>query len=109
MEKKIYEVEKWRDDKLEEQEKQPLSEMPKLTVSLIKSKVRGQRFYCHKTSLKIVKTVISKMGSTTTNSSLAILHYLVKIQGPLFRLLVLPMLARQQPLWHPLYVVVLPI
>jgi len=43
LEKKIYEVEKWRDDKLEEQEKQPLSEMPKLTVSLIKSKVRGQR------------------------------------------------------------------
>jgi len=40
LEKKIYEVEKWRDDKLEEQEKQPLSEMPKLTVSLIKSKIQ---------------------------------------------------------------------
>ena len=39
MEKKISDVEKWRDDKLEEQEKQPLSEMPKLTVSMIKSKV----------------------------------------------------------------------
>merc|ERR1712130_950247 len=39
-EKQIYEVEKWRDDKLEEQEKQPLSEMPKLTVSLIKSKIQ---------------------------------------------------------------------
>merc|ERR1712112_3364 len=39
-EKKITEVEKWRDDKLEEQEKQPLSEMPKLTVSLIKSKIQ---------------------------------------------------------------------
>merc|ERR1711915_1121410 len=40
LEKKITEVEKWRDDKLEEQEKQPLSEMPKLTVSLIKSKIQ---------------------------------------------------------------------
>ena len=39
LEKKIADVEKWRDDKLEEQEKMPLSEMPKLTVSLIKSKV----------------------------------------------------------------------
>ena len=39
LEKKIADVEKWRDEKLEEQEKQPLSEMPKLTVSLIKSKV----------------------------------------------------------------------
>ena len=39
LEKKISDVEKWRDEKLEEQEKQPLSEMPKLTVSLIKSKV----------------------------------------------------------------------
>merc|ERR1712098_753684 len=40
LERKITEVEKWRDDKLEEQEKQPLSEMPKLTVSLIKSKIQ---------------------------------------------------------------------
>merc|ERR1712064_131052 len=40
LEKKITEVEKWRDDKLEEQEKQPLSEMPKLTASLIKSKIQ---------------------------------------------------------------------
>merc|ERR1719354_901295 len=40
LEKKIANVEKWRDDKLEEQEKQPLSEMPKLTVSLIKSKIQ---------------------------------------------------------------------
>jgi len=40
LEKKIADVEKWRDDKLEEQEKMPLSEMPKLTVSLIKSKIQ---------------------------------------------------------------------
>merc|ERR1740128_1097753 len=40
LEKKIANVEKWRDEKLEEQEKQPLSEMPKLTVSLIKSKIQ---------------------------------------------------------------------
>merc|ERR1712110_825114 len=40
LEKKISDVEKWRDEKLEEQEKQPLSEMPKLTVSLIKSKIQ---------------------------------------------------------------------
>lgn len=39
LKKKIAEVEKWRDDKLVEQEKTPLSEMPKLTVSMIKSKV----------------------------------------------------------------------
>lgn len=39
LEKKIADVEKWRDEKVEEQEKMPLSEMPKLTVSLIKSKV----------------------------------------------------------------------
>ena len=32
-------MEKWRDDKLEEQTAMPLSEMPKLTVSMIKSKV----------------------------------------------------------------------
>eukprot|EP00092_Neocalanus_flemingeri_P017762 GFUD01019219.1.p1 GENE.GFUD01019219.1~~GFUD01019219.1.p1 ORF type:complete len:972 (-),score=363.80 GFUD01019219.1:226-3141(-) len=38
--KKIVEVEKWRDNKLEEQEKTPLSEMPKLTVSMIKSKIQ---------------------------------------------------------------------
>merc|ERR1739844_418720 len=40
LEKKIADVKKWRDEKLEEQEKQPLSEMPKLTVSLIKSKIQ---------------------------------------------------------------------
>jgi len=40
LKKKIAEVEKWRDDKLEEQEKTPLSEMPKLTVSMIKSKIQ---------------------------------------------------------------------
>merc|ERR1739838_577180 len=40
LEKKIADVEKWRDEKLEEQEKQPLYEMPKLTVSLIKSKIQ---------------------------------------------------------------------
>merc|ERR1719392_218432 len=40
LEKKIADVEKWRDDKLEEQEKMPLSEMPKLTVSLIKSMIQ---------------------------------------------------------------------
>ena len=48
LEKKIADVEKWRDEKLEEQEKQPLSEMPKLTVSLIKSKV------CEKISKMII-------------------------------------------------------
>jgi len=40
LKKKIAEVEKWRDDKLVEQEKTPLSEMPKLTVSMIKSKMQ---------------------------------------------------------------------
>merc|ERR1712111_229345 len=40
LEKKIADVEKWRDEKVEEQEKMPLSEMPKLTVSLIKSKIQ---------------------------------------------------------------------
>merc|ERR1712024_62621 len=40
LEKKIGEVEKWRDDKLEEQTSMPLSEMPKLTVSMIKSKIQ---------------------------------------------------------------------
>merc|ERR1712179_439822 len=39
LEKKIAEVEKWRDDKLAEQEATALSEMPKLTVSMINSKV----------------------------------------------------------------------
>ena len=39
LKKKIAEVEKWRDDKLAEQEKTPLAEMPKLTVSMITSKV----------------------------------------------------------------------
>ena len=38
LEKKITDVEKWRDEKLDAQEQQPLSEMPKLTVSVIKSK-----------------------------------------------------------------------
>jgi len=37
--KKIAEVEKWRDEKLAEQEATPLSEMPKLTVSMINSKI----------------------------------------------------------------------
>merc|ERR1712048_1475580 len=37
--KKIGEVERWRDEKVAEQEAQPSSQMPKLTVSLIKSKV----------------------------------------------------------------------
>merc|ERR1712173_404649 len=40
LEKKIGEVEKWRDDKLEEQTAMPLSEMPKLTVYMIKSKIQ---------------------------------------------------------------------
>merc|ERR1712111_187697 len=40
LEKKIADVEKWRDEKVEEQEKMPLSEMPKLTASLIKSKIQ---------------------------------------------------------------------
>ena len=48
LEKKIADVEKWRDEKLQDQEKQPLSEMPKLTVSLIKSKV------CEKISKMII-------------------------------------------------------
>jgi len=38
--KKIAEVKKWRDDKLAEQGKIPLYEMPKLTVSMINSKVQ---------------------------------------------------------------------
>ena len=40
LKKKIAEVEKWRDEKLAEQAETPLSEMPKLTVSMIKSKVK---------------------------------------------------------------------
>merc|ERR1712083_1270587 len=40
LKKKIAEVEKWRDDKLAEQAGTPLSEMPKLTVSMIKSKIQ---------------------------------------------------------------------
>merc|ERR1712087_256448 len=40
LEKKITDVEKWRDEKLDAQEQQPLSEMPKLTVSVIKSKIQ---------------------------------------------------------------------
>merc|ERR1712048_894103 len=39
LEKKIGDVERWRDEKVAEQEAQPSSQMPKLTVSLIKSKV----------------------------------------------------------------------
>merc|ERR550532_224204 len=39
LEKKIAEVEKWRDEKLAEQSSTPLSEMPKLTVSMINSKI----------------------------------------------------------------------
>jgi hypoxia up-regulated 1 len=39
LKKKIEEVKKWREDKLAEQEKTPLSEMPKLTVSMINQKV----------------------------------------------------------------------
>jgi len=39
MEKKIVEVEKWRDDKLAEQKDHPLSEMPKLTVGMIIPKI----------------------------------------------------------------------
>ena len=35
----ISKVEKWRDEKLAEQADTPLSEMPKLTVSMINSKV----------------------------------------------------------------------
>jgi len=40
LKKKIAEVEKWRDEKLNEQANTPLSEMPKLTVSMIKSKIQ---------------------------------------------------------------------
>jgi len=39
LEKKILELEKWRDEKVAEQEAIPASEMPKLTVSMINSKV----------------------------------------------------------------------
>merc|ERR1711971_1469636 len=39
LEKKIAEVEKWRDEKLAAQGSTPLSEMPKLTVSMITSKI----------------------------------------------------------------------
>merc|ERR1711971_865398 len=39
LEKKIAEVEKWRDENLAEQGSTPLSEMPKLTVSMINSKI----------------------------------------------------------------------
>merc|ERR550525_1870818 len=39
LEKKIAEVEKWRDEKLADQSSTPLSEMPKLTVSMINSKI----------------------------------------------------------------------
>merc|ERR1712037_15236 len=39
MGKKIAEVEKWRDEKLAAQADTPLSEMPKLTVSMINSKI----------------------------------------------------------------------
>merc|ERR1712198_472352 len=39
LEKKIAEVEKWRDERLAEQAATPLSEMPKLTVSMINSKI----------------------------------------------------------------------
>merc|ERR1712012_111794 len=40
LEKKLAEVEKWRDEKVAEQEAMVLSEMPKLTVSSIKSKIQ---------------------------------------------------------------------
>merc|ERR1712048_87480 len=40
LEKKIAEVERWRDEKVAEQEAQPSSQMPTLTVSLIKSKIQ---------------------------------------------------------------------
>merc|ERR1719206_767870 len=40
LKKKIAEIEKWRDEKLAEQAETPLSEMPKLTVSMIKSKIQ---------------------------------------------------------------------
>merc|ERR1712142_518472 len=40
LKKKIAEVGKWRDEKLAEQAETPLSEMPKLTVSMIKSKIQ---------------------------------------------------------------------
>ena len=42
LEKKLAEVEKWRDEKVAEQEAMVLSEMPKLTVSSIKSKVSNK-------------------------------------------------------------------
>jgi len=39
LEKKIADLEKWREEKLAEQASTPLSEMPKLTVSMINSKI----------------------------------------------------------------------
>lgn len=39
LEKKITDLEKWRDEKVAEQASHPLSEMPKLTVSMISQKV----------------------------------------------------------------------
>ena len=41
--KKVAEVEKWRGERLKEQELLPLSEMPKLTVAMINMKVGGRR------------------------------------------------------------------
>merc|ERR1712142_357132 len=38
-EKKVVEVETWRDEKLAAQDEHPLSEMPKLTVSMIGQKI----------------------------------------------------------------------
>merc|ERR1711874_918531 len=40
LEKKIAEVERWRDEKVAEQDQLPTSQMPKLTASLIKSKIQ---------------------------------------------------------------------
>ena len=54
-------MEKWRDDKLEEQTAMPLSEMPKLTVSMIKSKV--SKIKCMHEDIVIKRTQIKHFRS----------------------------------------------
>jgi hypothetical protein len=38
LEKKLADITKWRDEAVEEQDKQPMHEMPKLTASLVAEK-----------------------------------------------------------------------
>jgi hypothetical protein len=65
LEKKIQEVEKWRDEKLEEQAKLPLSEMPKLTVSLINSKVRQSKINKNKYIFHLSRLATWRARSST--------------------------------------------